>query len=192
MIVEVLIGACVVAAAGVVGEALRRRRRVWRAGASAAASTPRAARGLRVGDVLLPPDGELWLAGALHLTEDGLVARLFVAPGDPDRWLAQLDPDGRELYVLSATSELTAGTVPHVMPFQGVRYTTRRRRRVTVRSEGEHLPSLGSDAAFVELAGPGGKLVIVLDGAAERLVLVGDRLLREMADLLPGADAPAD
>ena len=39
------------------------------------------ARGLRVGDVLLYADTELWLAGMVELWEEDLVARLFPTPG---------------------------------------------------------------------------------------------------------------
>src|SRR5690348_2253876 len=42
---------------------------------------PSGPRGLRVGDVLLYADTELWLAGMIELDEEGLACRVFPTPG---------------------------------------------------------------------------------------------------------------
>src|SRR5690606_34620999 len=81
---------------------------------------PAGPRGLRVGDVLLYAETELWLAGMIELDEEGFVLRLFPTPGGlRAEWLAQLDEEGTDLATLAPTDEVPAGAVPESLPIGG-------------------------------------------------------------------------
>lgn len=153
-----------------------------------------APRGLRLADVVLYADTELWLAGALHLEEDGFVMRVFRTPGSARAgWLAQLDADASDVALCDVTSEVPAGAVPESLPLGGQRLALRRRGHARVRSEGSDVPRGSSRVRYVELAGPGGRTLLVLDfDGGERLALLGDRVGRELLDLLPGGDLPRE
>jgi hypothetical protein len=147
-------------------------------------------RGLRVGDVILYADSELWLAGEVHFDEEGFALSLFMAPGGARAThIVQLDAEAREVALLSKTSDVPDGSVPTELPIDGLRVKLRRRGHADVRTEGEHLPLTTERAEYVILGGPGGKTVLVVDFAGgDRLALVGEVLGREMYDLLPGGD----
>lgn len=147
-------------------------------------------RGLRVGDVLLYADTELWLAGMLQLDEEGFVLRLFPTPGGlRAEWVAQLDEEARDLATLEATDEVPAGTVPEELPIGGRRLTLERRGHADVRSEGEHLPRTNDRGRYVVLSDAGGRVLVVVDfDKAPRIALAGDRVAKHMVDLLPGGD----
>jgi len=147
-------------------------------------------RGLRIGDVILYADTELWLAGCIELDEEGFVARLFPTPGsDRAEWVAQLDEVGDDLATLSPTDEVPAGSIPTSLPIGGRRLELESRGSATVRTEGEHLPRTGERASYTILSGVGGRVLIVVDfEKAERIALVGDRVAKHMIDLLPGGD----
>lgn len=147
-------------------------------------------RGLRVADVILHADTEMWLAGMLELDEEGLVARLFVTPGAArSSWLAQLDPEATDLATLAPTEEVPDGPVPERLPIGGRRLTLERRGHAEVRSEGEHLPRTNARGRWTLLSDATGRVLFVLDfEKAPRLALVGDRLPTHMIDLLPGGD----
>lgn len=147
-------------------------------------------RGLRVGDVLLYADTELWLAGRVDLDEEGFVARLFPSPGSTRaEWVAQLDEEASELGMLSATDEVPGGPVPESLPIGGRRLTLERRGHADVRTEGEHLPRTGKRGEYTILSDAAGRTLVVVDFAkAPRLALVGDRVGKHMVDLLPGGD----
>lgn len=154
-------------------------------------------RGLRIGDVLLYADTELWLAGALHLEEDGFVMRAFRTPGNTRaQWVVQLDANGDELLLCNTTSDVPLGAVPESLPIGGQRLALRRRGHARLRSQGADVPSGVSRSRYIELRGPGGRTLVVLDfEGGERLALLGDRVGRELLDLLPGGDVaplPAD
>jgi hypothetical protein len=152
---------------------------------------PLTPRGLRVGDVLLYADTELWLAGEVHLDEEGFALSVFTAPGSPRAThVAQLDAEAREIAFLEVTSEVPEGKVPTELPVAGMRLSLRRRGSALVRSVGEHLPLTTDKAEFVLLGGPGGKTLVVVDfQGGDRLALYGERVGREMYDMLPGGDA---
>ncbi len=95
--IEIALGATLLAASALIVRSVRRRRRAVAARGpkpprptSTPASSPKGARGLRVGDVLLYGDSELWLAGSIALEEPGTTLRLFPTPGsERGTWVAQ-------------------------------------------------------------------------------------------------------
>lgn len=204
MIVELAIGAAVLAAGAAAVGAVRARRARARAAEAARAARAEVARkaapprGLRVGDVVLYAETELWLAGALHLDEEGLVMRLFRTPGSARAsWLAQLDDAGEALALLAPTERVPGGAVPDELPMGGHRYALRRRGVATVIAEGREVPTGLHRARYVELRATGGRVLVVLDlgrgegpspAGAERLALVGEVVPRETFDLLPAGD----
>lgn len=147
-------------------------------------------RGLLVGDVLLYADTELWLAGMLELDEEGFVARLFPCPGGGRAdWVAQLDETADDLVTLKDTSEVPAGPVPEALPVGGRRLSLEARGTADVHAKGEHLPRTGSRATYTILSDAGGRVLMVVDfPKAPRLALLGDRMGKHMVDLLPGGD----
>jgi hypothetical protein len=151
-------------------------------------------RGLRVGDVLLYADTELWLAGMIELDEEGLVARVFPTPGGMRaEWVAQLDESANDVATLAVTDEVPAGPVPEALPIGGRRLSLERRGQAIVRVDGEHLPRTSPQGRYVILSDAGGRVLVVIDfEKAPRLALVGDRLERHMVDLLPGGDLERD
>lgn len=197
MIIEILIGAGVVALGGLAARAIARRRRA----AKRAAETDKknsdsekeidaAPRGLRIGDVLLYADTELWLAGAIELDEEGLVARLFPTPGAArSSWVAQLDDLAHDLAMLSPTEDVPSGAVPESLPIGGRRLSLERRGQANVKAEGEQLPRTTGRAEYAILSEVGGRVLIVVDfEKAPRLALHGERVSRGALDLLPGGD----
>ncbi len=151
---------------------------------------PAGPRGLRVGDVILYADTELWLAGMVDLDEEGFAMRLFPSPGSTRaEWVAQLDEAGSDLATLSPTEEVPGGPVPEALPIGGRRLTLERRGNATVRTAGEHLPRTSPRARYAMLSDAGGRVLLVVDfDKAPRLALVGDRVGKHMIDLLPGGD----
>ncbi len=147
-------------------------------------------RGLRIDDVVLYADTEFWLAGALHLEEDGFVMRVFRTPGSTRAtWLLQLDENANDLALCDVTTEVPAGTIPESLPIAGLRLTLRRRGHAHLRSEGSDVPRNPSRARYIELTGPGGRTLVILDfDTGDRLSLLGDRIPPELLDLLPGGD----
>jgi hypothetical protein len=147
-------------------------------------------RGLRVGDVLLYADTELWLAGMIHLDEEGFVLRLFPTPGGLRAdWVAQLDEQGQDVATLQETDEVPAGRVPEALPIGGRRLTLERRGQAEVHTDGEHLPRTTARASYDLLSDAGGRVLVVVDfDKAPRLALVGDRVGEHLLDLLPGGD----
>jgi hypothetical protein len=158
----------------------------------AAPATRGEPRGLRVADVVLYADTELWLAGALHLEEDGFVMRVFRTPGTPRAsWLVQLDADAGDVALCDPTSDVPAGSVPESLPLAGQRLVLRRRGHARLRGEGTDVPTGVSRARYIELRGAGARTLVVLDfDTGARLALLGDRVGRELLDVLPGGDAP--
>lgn len=193
MIVELLVGAGLVLAGAAAARAILRRREAEapaEGGEHEGSPEPAGPRGLRVGDVLLYADTELWLAGMIELDEEGFVLRLFPTPGGlRAEWLAQLDEQGTDLAALSTTDEVPAGAVPESLPIGGRRLSLERRGQAVVRTDGEHLPRTSKTARYCILSDAGGRVLVVLDfEKAPRLALVGDRVPRHMIDLLPGGD----
>jgi hypothetical protein len=194
VIVEILIGTGVVLATAAAARIALRRREAEEAAAglgearSAARSGPR---GLKVGDVVLTMDGELWLAGCLELREEGFVTRLFRTPGGPDEdgWLAQMDPAGDELAQLAPTEDVPDGAVPEELPIDGRRLRLEQRGQGRVERRGEQLPKTKAEVRYTQLGDAGGKILWVLDfEGAPRIALAGDRLARHTVDILPGGD----
>jgi len=151
-------------------------------------------RGLRVGDVILYADTELWLSGCIELVEEGLVARLFPCPGsERAEWVAQLDEDGNDLATLAPADDVPDGPVPESLPIDGRRLALERRGAAEVTTTGEHLPRTAARASYTLLSDAGGRVLIVVDFVnAPRLALSGDRLSKHMIDLLPGGDLADD
>ncbi len=204
MIVELLIGAGLVTLGVVATRAARRRGRdaaepgdggrrpeAGPAPARGAEPRPSGPRGLRVDDVLLYANDELWLAGEIHLDEEGFALSLFRTPGSPRfGWVVQLDPEAREVALLEPTAEVPGGAVPTELPIGGIRLSLRRRGHAGVRTAGEHLPQTTERARYAVLGGPGGRTLVVIDfEGGERLALAGERIGRELLDLLPGGEA---
>lgn len=218
MIVEIAVGGAIVAAATLAWRRLHERRAVQKrsdqagdtskspekvertsekkreavANAKATTKTPARSgpRGLRVGDVLLYADAELWLAGCFELDEEGLVARVFRAPGnDRAPWVIQLDPDAQKIVLArECGDEIPAGRVPAELPVAGMRLSLERRGHAEVIVEGE-LEAKPARGEFVRLTGPGGRELLVVDfEGGERIALFGERTGRELFDFLPGGD----
>ncbi|HJL05043.1 MAG TPA: hypothetical protein RMH85_01610 [Polyangiaceae bacterium LLY-WYZ-15_(1-7)] len=147
-------------------------------------------RGLRVGDVLLYAGSELWLAGCFDLDEEGFVARLFCAPGgERAEWVLQLDPEARDIALLDATDEVPGGRVPSELPIGGMRLSLRKRGHALVTPEGDSLPPATEKAEYVLLGGAGGRVLFVVDfEGGDRIALAGEQMGRELFDLLPGGD----
>ncbi|MCB9595578.1 MAG: hypothetical protein H6719_22850 [Sandaracinaceae bacterium] len=212
MIIEMLIGAGIVAAGAAVTRIIVRRRaanakpeddakpssgekekkpkKQRRKDEAKAAPLREGPRGLRVGDVLLYADSELWLAGCLELDEEGFVARVFVCPGgERAEYVVQLDSDANDLVMAASTDEVPDGVVPESLPIGGRRLRLESRGVADVRREGEHLPRSTERANYAILADVGGRTLLVVDFVkGRRLALVGDRVGRHMLDLLPGGD----
>ncbi|MCA9608876.1 MAG: hypothetical protein KC619_24900 [Myxococcales bacterium] len=206
MILELLIGAGIVAAGAAAARVIVRRRAAGaedddalrdekpkakrKREAKRETPAPAGPRGLRVGDVLLYADTELWLAGCVSLDEEGFVAKLFPCPGaERAEFVAQLDPDAKELATLRPTDEVPDGPVPESLPIDGRRVQLESRGVAEIRTEGEHLPRTTERASYAILSDVGGRLLVVVDFVkGKRLALVGDRVSRHMVDLLPGGD----
>lgn len=147
-------------------------------------------RGFKVDDVLLYADTELWLAGCFELDEEGFVCRLFRAPGSTRAsWVAQLDPAADQVALLTETGDVPGGAVPESLPIGGLRLRLSKRGHAEVTRRGEQLPPASERAAYAILSGPGGKIALVVDFDDDRLALAGEKVGRELLDLLPGADA---
>ncbi len=199
MIIELLLGAGLVLAGAATARVMSRRRDASEDDekdepsreADTAIDEPR---GLRVGDVLLYADTELWLAGMLALDEEGFVARIFPTPGGTTSdWLAQLDEHASDVATLRATDDVPGGAIPESLPIGGRRVSLERRGHAVVPAAGEHLPHTTPKASYCILSDAGGRVLIVLDfDKAPRLALVGDRVSRAMIDLLPGGDLESD
>lgn len=147
-------------------------------------------RGLRIGDVLLYADTELWLAGSFELDEEGLVARVFRAPGnDRAPWVIQLDPDAQKIVLArDCGDDVPGGRVPAELPIAGMRLSLERRGHAKVLVEGE-LDDKPPRAEYVRMTGPGGRELLVVDfEGGERIALFGERTGRELFDFLPGGD----
>lgn len=212
MIFELLVGAGLVVAGAAAARVLLRRQEgldgdaerrgeadeAREGAASGKKPAPRSARGpsavgprgLRVGDVLLQGDTELWLAGMIELDEEGFVLRLFVTPGALRAdWVVQLDEEARDLATLEETDEVPEGHVPEALPVGGRRLTLERRGYADVRTAGEHLPRTTNRAHYDVLSDAGGRVLVVVDfDKAPRIAVVGDRVGKHTVDLLPGGD----
>lgn len=195
MIVELVLGAGLLAAASLAYRNVHERRaRARRSpeGPERRGLNPRldGPRGLRVDDVLLYADTELWLAGCFELDEEGLVARVFRTPGNrAAEWVLQLDAEGRDVALARETDEVPGGAVPAELSLRQMRYSMTRRASVAVHRSGAELPPATARATAVFFAGPGGRVALVLDfkGGA-RLALEGERVAPELLELLPAGD----
>lgn len=192
MIAEIAIGAAIVASVTYAFRTLSAAKRDMRAPEDAPKETPKRAgpRGLRVGDVLLYAETELWLAGMFELDEEGLVARVFRAPGNSaGDWVVQLDAEAEDIAIGRETDEVPDGRVPTELPVRGMRVSLRRRADARVTHAGDNLPPISESAQVVLMGGAGGRTLLVVDFAgAGRLSLDLERVGREMIELLPGGD----
>lgn len=201
MIVELALGAAVLAASSAMVRAvLARRARIEaardEARKQAGSAEKRGARGLRPGDVLMLHREELVVVGALELDEQGHVVRVARVIGGVGAgrsgatWVLQLDPDARELAALSESRDIPEGAVPDGLPLGGRLLRLVRRGKARVVREGDELPAIGATATYTILAERGGRTAIVIDSGQLRLALAGDRLDTRMVELLPGGDLP--
>lgn len=174
--------------------ALRRRRIRGEAEPSELAKALSAARGVDLGlvsgDVLMIPGEELSLGGCVSLDEGGEVLRAFCLVGAArDRWLVQLDANGRDLALTTETTEIGDGPVPSVLPLGGRTLTLEKRGVARVIARGEGVPAIdGARAPFVILAERGGFVAVVIDAPGARLALRGERLDSRVVDRLGGGD----
>ena len=154
-------------------------------------------RGLRRGDVVLYADSEFWLGGVLELMQEGeFVARLFSSPGtERASWVLQLDAAGNDVALLNPTDAVPAGRVPAELPIGGIRHQLEQRGKAMLQASGDGVPS-ATIGEFVVLGGTAGRLIFVLDceGKHPRIALAGERMPKEMLELLPGDedDDPMD
>lgn len=183
MIVEVALVAAGLAVGAGIARALRKKP------PEASASIPSGPRALRIGDVLVHPDGDLWIQGRMTLREGPESLTLLRTQGAPHaEWLLEPRPD--ELHVLVPSGAVPGGRVPSELRRGPLVARLIRRGPVTVETEGEGLPSTTPKAELVVLGFPNGDRVLVLDFAdGSRLALEGKPLDRGLVDILPGGDA---
>ncbi|MFO0695884.1 MAG: hypothetical protein U0230_20140 [Polyangiales bacterium] len=146
-------------------------------------------RRLRLGDVLVHPDGDLWIQGRMTLREGPESLTLLRTQGAPHAdWLLEPRPD--ELHVLVPTVGVPPGRVPSELRRGPLIARLIRRGPVAVETEGEGLPPTTPKAELVVLGCPNGDRILVLDFAdGSRLALEGRPLDRGLVDVLPGGDA---
>jgi len=190
VLIEMLVGAGLAAGAALVA----RRLRSW--GVSVPDETkpderkPAHVKGdLGVSDVVLYLDQEFWLAGCVHLIEEGeLVASLFRTPGaEPICWLAELGV-AREIVLFEDTSEVPRGRVGDELPIGGRSLRLYRRGRAVLTTEGEQLPVSADSCEFALMRDGSGRRLLVLDHAnGTRWALLGAYVGRELLDILPGS-----
>lgn len=187
MIVEVAVGLAAVALAGGLVRALRRPAPPP---PPPAVELPRSAgpRGLKVRDVVTAPGVEVALGGMLELDEDGLVLRAFRTLEHEERWLVQLDREGRRLALGGPSAEVPAGSVPEALPIGGRTVRLERRGMAQVRAEGEGLPAM-QRARYAVLSERAGRTLVVIDAeGGARLALALDELDPHGLDVLRGGD----
>jgi hypothetical protein len=188
VIVEVAVGLAAAALAGGLVRVLRRPAPPPLP--PPAPEPPRSAgpRGLKVRDVITGPGLEVALGGVLELDEDGFVLRAFRTLEHEERWLVQLDREGRRLALGAPSAEVPAGSVPEALPIGGRTVRLERRGVAQVRSEGEGLPAMQC-ARYAVLAERAGRTLVVIDpeGGA-RLALALDELDPRGLDVLRGGD----
>lgn len=215
MIVELAIGAGLVALGVVTLRTLRRRREGTTGALPAEGSGERSShaanaapkhpskprrekkstrhadpRGLRIGDVLLYADTEFWLSGELFVDEEGFVLVVFPTPGALRAdYVVQLDEHADSVAFCKETDAVPEGSVPTELPVEGMRLKLKRRGQASVATAGENLPMTSPKASYSVLAGPGGKVLVVLDFEdGDRLALYGEKVAPELYDLLPSSD----
>lgn len=191
MILEVAIAAGFVASAAYALRTMRQKAEGDRLPEPAAAPKPTGPRGFKVGDVLLYADDELWLAGCIELEEEGPVMRVFRTPGNPRAaWVLQMDATGDEVIVGDETRDVPEGRVPSELPIESFRLSLRKRGAAVVTHHGDSLPQVTERADYAWLGGAGGRALIVLDfKGGDRLSIFGERVPRELLELLPGGDS---
>lgn len=199
---ELLIGATLVAAGAWAVGALRKRDRQVEEAAPQKLPTnaaflddePDMGR-LAVGDVLLMGGEEFWLAGELTTTLTDYRLRAFVCPGNVrgTAWVVTLDKSTDWLIVAQEIDDLPAGRIPDELTRSDRRYRVVRRGQAVVDRAGRHLPETADDLVnqdqveAIVLEAPGSRYLIVLDGPTQRLALRGDRTQSTMIDWLPAS-----
>lgn len=199
---ELLIGATLVAAGAWAVGALRKRDR--QISEAAPRQLPQHAMliddepdmsQLSVGDVLLMGGEEFWLAGELTTTLTDYRLRAFVCPGNVrgTAWIVTLEKSTDWLIVAREVDSLPEGRIPDELTLSDRRYRVLRRGQAVVDRAGRHLPDTADDlinqdqveAVFLEA--PGGRYLLVLDGPTHRIALKGERTQSTMIDWLPSA-----
>ena len=180
-------GALAVCAA--LGRAYRQRPRAPEPPRDEAEKLPLGA--LKLGDVLLYLDDELWLAGSVSLTDGSLRLRLFSVPAARSAtWLGELDGHSGDLALLREESDVPAGALPDVVSLGGRVLTLRDRTNVHIACAGEHLPTFAGRYLCTRFEAAGGRVLLVLDAAdGTRLALGGERMPRALFEVLPGGSA---
>lgn len=192
MIIEIAIGvALATAAAGGINAMLRRR--------SAPAAPPpeprpsgrkAGARGLRCRDVVTAPGLEVALHAMIELDEEGVVLRAFRTLEVKERWLVQLDAEGKRLALGEPTAEVPGGSVPEALPIGGRMLRLERRGAAIARTEGPDWPAFAR-ARYVVLSERAGRTVVVIDPEpGERIALRLEEIDIRGVDVLRGGDVP--
>jgi hypothetical protein len=145
----------------------------------------------QLGDVVLRVGSdEAWLAGALVLYEEAVLAAVFVAPdaGGDRAVIARPRPSDELVWaspidasVLGASDE-PPGAIEH----EGERFERSRRVPVRVRRVGSGAPDLGPTAVFAEYAAAGGERVLWMKGQGKPVAWRGVVLAQGTFDVLPG------
>lgn len=190
MIIEIAIGVATIVAAGGLASVLRRVRGEPAAPALPSAPVPTGPRGLRCRDVVTGPGLEVALHAMIELDEDGLVLRAFRTLELEERWLVQLDREGKRLALGAATREVPDGQIPEALPIGGRMVRIQRRGWAVARIEGDGIPPM-QRVRYAILAERAGRTVVVLDPeAGARLALRLDELDVRGIDVLQGGDVP--
>jgi hypothetical protein len=148
----------------------------------------------KLGDVLIRRAelDEVWLAGALVLSEERPVAVLFVAPeagGDRAVFVRASSTEVEWLRPMPLAASLAVGRdPPGVWEDAGTRLDRKRRLPVRIERLGTGAPDLGATAVVAEYGGPGIERFLILAGARGALAWRGVELTADDYDVLPGAD----
>jgi hypothetical protein len=147
---------------------------------------------VKLGDVVVrrAERDEAWLASALLLSEQDVIAVLFLAPdagGDhavyarrgASQALTWLSPVQGEPHAPGAEP-------PYAIEQTGVRFERTRRLPVRVSSQGTPVPEVGDRALVAEYNGPGLSRLLMLAGDRSTLLWSGVELPAGEYDVLPG------
>jgi hypothetical protein len=145
----------------------------------------------QLGDVVLRVgEDEAWLAGALVLSEESVLAAVFVAPdAGGDRAVVAKPAPAQEIVwaaPIDAASLGASDEPPGVLEHEGERFERSRRLPVRVHRLGSGAPDLGATAVLAEYAAASGERVLWLKGHGKPHAWRGVVLDPGTFDVLPG------
>jgi hypothetical protein len=194
--VEVAVGVCGVLLGRLMARALRERRERRRSATALPRSAPEwDGFAVKLGDVVVrrAERDEAWLASALVLSEEDVVAVLFLAPdagGDHAVYARRGNANGLTwLSPVQGDRHAPGAEPPYTIEQTGVRFERTRRLPVHVSSQGAPVPEVGDRALVAEYSGPGLERLLMLAGDRSTLLWSGVELADGEYDVLPGGAA---